>query len=157
MGDADDLLVGFSFEPGLDWWEADVFVPLWGDRLPVRIAAPASGPSPRQRDTLRSVLRHPANLRPAVGEALRAYYTDEWECVTPSLGPAPPLGSADDVWPAMSAFALFIPDFRSPSGPVVFEVHMDSRWDEDHGLCVLFRDWAVAGVEGQTDCRGHEF
>jgi hypothetical protein len=156
MGEGDQLLAGFLFEQGLDWWEAELFVPLWGDRLPVRIAAPAAGPSRRQMDTLRSVLHHPTNLRAAVGEALRAYYMDELGCITPSLGHAPPLRSADDVWPAMSAFAVYIPDFRSPTGPAAFEMHMDPRWDEDHGLCVLFRDWVVLRVDGQTDCRGHE-
>lgn len=156
MSEADNLLAGFRFTPGLDWWEAELFVPLWGDTLPVRLAAPAAGPSPRQVDTLRAVLDQPTSLRAAVGEALRAYYMDEWGCVTPSLGEAPPLHSADEVWPAMSGFAIFIPDFRSPAGPVAFEVHMDSRWDEDHGLCVLIRDWAVLRVDGQTDCRGHE-
>jgi len=31
---------------------------------------------------------------------------------------------------------------------------MDSKWDGDHGLCVLIRDWAVAHVAGQMDCTG---
>ena len=154
MSSADDPLAPFVFNPALGWWEAELPVPLWGGRLPVLLDAPAAGPSARQVATLRAVLAYPQSLRGPVGEALLAHYRDEWGCVTPSLGPAPPLRSADEVWEAMSAFTLYIPAFRSEVGGVAFEVHMDSRWDEDHGLCVLIRDWAVVRVAGQTDCHG---
>jgi hypothetical protein len=151
---ADDPLADFTFEPIIDWWEAELHVPLWGDRLTVRIAAPAGGPSPRQVATLRAVLGHRGDLRGAVAEALLAYYRDEWGCCTPSLGDAPELPSAEEVWPNVSSIELFIPAFRSEAGGVAFEFHMDTRWDEDHGLCVLFRDWSAVRVAGQTDCRG---
>jgi hypothetical protein len=54
----------------------------------------------------------------------------------------------------MSSVSLYIPAFRSEVGPVAFEVHLESQWDQDHGLCVLIRDWAVVRVAGQTDCQG---
>jgi len=154
MSSADDPLAPFVFDAALGWWEADLPVPLWGGQLSVLLDAPAAGPSARQVATLRAVLAYPESLRGPIGEALLAHYRDEWGCVTPSLGPAPTLQSADEVWAAMSGFALYIPAFRSEVGPVAFEVHMDSQWDEDHGLCVLIRDWAVARVAGQMDCHG---
>ena len=153
MSDAASLSA-FTFEPGLSWWEAELPVPSWGGPLPVAIAAPAEGPSPRQVETLRAVLAHTGDLRPPLAEALLAFYRDEWGCCTPSLGDAPELHSADEVWPNVSSVSLFIPAFRSQTGPVAFEFHMDSRWDEDHGLCVLFRDWAVLRVGGGGDCHG---
>jgi hypothetical protein len=154
MSGTDDPLASFVFEPGLGWWQAHVAVPLWGGTLPISIDAPASGPSPRQAATLRAVLAYPRSLREAVGQALLSHYNDEWGCCTPSLGDAPPLASVNEVWPAMSAVGLHIPAFRSEAGEAAFEFHMDSEWDEDHGLCVLIRDWAVIRVAGQTDCRG---
>lgn len=154
MSRADDLLAGFAFDPRGDWWEAELTVPLWCSRLPVRIDAPITGPSARQRETLRAVLAYREPLRGPVGEALWAHYRDEWGGVTPSIGAAPELRSADEVWAAMSAVSLFIPAFRSAVGGLVFELHMDSQWDEDHGLCVLIRDWEVLRVAGQMDCRG---
>ena len=154
MSSTEDLLTPFVFDAALGWWEAELPVPLWGSRLPVLLDGSAAGPSPRQVAALRAVLAYPESLRGPIGEALLAHYRDDWGCVTPSLGPAPTLQSADEVWAAMSGFALYIPAFRSEVGPVAFEVHMDSQWDEDHGLCVLIRDWAVARVAGQTDCHG---
>ena len=156
MSSAHDPLTRFIFTPGLDWWEAELPVPLWGGQLPIQIAAPATGPSPRQVETLRAILGYPGDLRGTVAEALLALYRDEWGGVTPSLGQAPELRSADEVWAAMSQFALYIPAFKSAAGGVVFEVHMETKWDVDHGLCVLIRDWAVVRVAGQTDCRGDE-
>jgi len=150
---SDDLLAPFYFDPALGWWEAEVPVPLWGDRLPGRFDAPAAGPSPRQVAALQAVLAYPQSLRGAIAEAL-AHYRDDRGRVPPSLGPAPALRSADEVWAAVSGFGLHVPAFRSEVGGVAFEVHMDSRWDEDHGLCVLFRDWVVVRVAGQTDCPG---
>jgi hypothetical protein len=154
MSSADDPLAPFGFDEALGWWEAELPVPLWGGRLPVLIDAPTAGPSARQVETLRAVFAYPQSLRRPIAEALLAHYRDDWGCVTPSLGRAPAPRSADEVWAAMSGFALYIPAFRSAVGPVAFEVHMDSRWDEDHGLCVLIRDWVVAHVAGQTYCRG---
>jgi hypothetical protein len=156
MSSADDLLAPFVFEAALGLWEAELFVPLWGGRLPVWLDAPAAGPSARQVATLRAVLAYPESLRGPIAEALLAHYRDDWGCVTPSLGRAPALQSADEVWPAMSDFTLYIPAFRSEAGGAAFEVHMSSRWDEDHGLCVLLRDWAVVRVAGQMDCRGRD-
>src|SRR5262249_3694248 len=112
-------------DPALGWWEAELPVPLWGGQLPVLLDAPAAGPSARQVATLRAVLAYPESLRGPIAEALLAHYRDDWGCVTPSLGPAPLLRSADEVWPALSAFALYIPAFRSEVGGVAFEVHMD--------------------------------
>jgi hypothetical protein len=154
MSSTDDLLASFVFDTALGWWEAELLVPLWGSRLPVLLDGSAAGPAPRQIATLQAVLAYPESLRGPIGEALLAHYRDTWECVTPSLGRAPPLASAEEVWAAMSSFALYIPAFRSEVGGVVFEVHMDSQWDEDHGLCVLLRDWTVLRVAGQTDCHG---
>ncbi len=154
MSNTDDLLAPFVFDSALDWWEAELAVPLWGERLTVVLEAPAVGPSPRQVETLRAVLGYPESLRGPVAEALLAHYRDEWGGITPSLGRAPALQSADEVWAAMSGFALYIPAFRSMAETVAFEVHMDSRWDEDHGLCVLIQDWVVTRVAGQTDCHG---
>jgi hypothetical protein len=157
MSSADDPLAAFYYDSALGWWEAELPVPLWGGRLPVRLDDPTGGgASARQVQTLRAVLGYTGDLRPLVGQALLAHYRDAWGGVTPSLGRGPELHSADEVWPAMSEFALYIPAFRSAAGGVVFEVHMDSRWDEDHGLCVLLRDWAVVRVAGQTDCRGED-
>ena len=153
---ADNPLAAFTFEPGLGWWEAELPVPLWGDTLPVAIDAPVDGPSPRQVATLRAVLGYPGDLREAVAEALLAYYRDEWGCCTPSLGDAPELHSADEVWPNVSAVSLFIPAFRSQTGGAAFEFHMSTRWDEDSGLCVLVRDWAVLRVGGGGDCHGED-
>jgi hypothetical protein len=110
MSGADDTLTRFVFTPGLDWWETKLSVPLWGgQRLPVQIAAPASGPSARQVETLRAILGYSTDLRGTVGEALLALYRDEWGSVTPSLGQAPELRSADLVWAAMSQFAIYTP------------------------------------------------
>ena len=119
MSSAHDPLTRFIFTPGLDWWEAELPVPLWGGQLPVQIAASATGPSARQVETLRAILGYPRDLRGTVGEALLALYRDEWGGVTPSLGQAPELRSADEVWAAMSQFALYIPAFKSAAGGVV--------------------------------------
>jgi hypothetical protein len=154
MSKANHPLTRFVFTPRLDWWEAELLVPMWGGQLPVQIAAPATGPSDRQVETLRAILRHPGDLRGIVAEALLGLYRDEWGDVTRSLVQAPELRSADEVWTAMSRFALYIPAFESAAGGVVFEVHMESHWDVDHGLCVLIQDWSVVRVAGQTDCRG---
>jgi hypothetical protein len=154
MSSTEDLLDPFFYDEALDWWEAELLVPWWGSRLPVILDGSAAGPSPRQVATLQAVLAYPESLRGPIAEALLAHYRDTWGCVTPSLGRAPALSSADEVWTALSSFSLFIPEFRSELGGVVFEVHMESTWDEDHGLCVLFRDWAVVRVAGQTDCHG---
>jgi hypothetical protein len=154
MSSADDPLAQFVFDSGLDWWEAELPVPLWGGPLAVHLGASAAGPSARQVATLRAVLAYPNSLRGPIGEALLAHYRDHWGCITPSLGPAPALQSTDEVWPAMSDFALFIPAFRSEVGGVAFEVHMETQWDVDHGLCVLIRDWSVVHVAGQMDCHG---
>jgi len=154
MTTADSPLAAFAFDEMLGWWAAEFLVPLWGERLPVVIDAPAAGPSHRQVETLRAILAYPDDLRGPVGEALLAHYRDEWQGVTPSLGPGPELRSADEALAAMSAVTLYIPAYRSETGRVAFEFHMDSRWDEDHGLCVLVRDWAAVRVAGQTDCHG---
>jgi hypothetical protein len=157
MSSIDNPLAAFVYDSALGWWEAELPVPLWGGQLPVRLDDPTgAGPSARQVETRQALLTYPDDLRPVVGEALLAHYRDEWGGVTPSLGRGPELRSADEVWPAMSSVALYIPAFRSATGGVVFEVHLDSRWDEDHGLCVLLRDWAVVRVAGQTDCRGED-
>lgn len=150
MTSADSPLAAFAFDEMLGWWEAELLVLLWGERLPARIDAPAAGPSPRQVETLRAVLAYPVDLRGRVGEALLAHYRDEWHGVTLSVGPGPELRSADEAWAAMSAVTLSIPAYRSDTDGVVFEFHMDSRWDEDHGLCVLVRDWIVFRVAGQA-------
>ena len=111
-------------------------------------------PSRRQVETLRAVLAYSGDLRGPVGEALLAHYRDEWGGVTPSLGEGPELQSADEAWAAASAVSLFIPAFRSEAGGPVFEFHLDTAWDEDHGLCVLVQEWAVVRVAGSTDCKG---
>jgi hypothetical protein len=154
MTSTNNPLPAFAFDPMLGWWEAELHVPSWGGRLPVVIDAPATGPSPRQAETLRAILAHPGDLRGPVGAALLAHYRDDWGGVTPSLGPGPALRSADEAWAAMSAVTVYVPAFRSEAGEVAFEFHMDSRWDEDHGLCVLVRNWAVIRVAGQADCHG---
>src|ERR1700731_3153708 len=105
MSSADDPLAPFVFDPALGWWEAELLVPLWAGWLPVLLDAPAAGPSARQVATLRAVLAYPESLRGPIGEALLAHYRDDWGCVAPSLGPVPTLGSADEVWAAMSDFA----------------------------------------------------
>ena len=157
MSSVDNPLAAFVYDSLLGWWEAELPVPLWGGQLPVRLDdSTGAGPSVRQVETLRALLGYTGDLRPLVGEALLVHYRDEWGGVTPSLGRGPELRSADEVWSAMSAIALYIPVFRSATGGVAFEVHLDSQWDEDHGLCVLLRDWAVVRVAGQTDCHGED-
>jgi hypothetical protein len=116
MNNADDQLGLFAFDSALGWWEAELPVPLWGGQLPIMIDATAAGPSARQVATLRAVLARAESLRGPIGEALLAHYRDDWGCVTPSLGPAPALHSADEVWPAMSGFGIYIPAFRSEGG-----------------------------------------
>jgi len=156
MSSTTDPLAPFIFDPIMGWWQAELPVPFWGGSLPVSIDAPAAGPSPRQLATLRAVLAYTGSLREPVEEALLAHYNDERGCCTPLLGDAPPLGSADEVWPAMSGFGLHVPAFRSGAGPVAFELHMESTWDEEHGLGLLIRDWEVVSVAGQTDCQGED-
>src|ERR1700733_9589339 len=116
MSSAADPLTLFVFDSALGWWEAELLVPLWGDRLPVMIEAPATGPATRQVATLRAVLARSESLRGPIGVALLVHYRDDWGCVAPSLGPAPALHSADEVWPAMSGFGIYIPAFRSEGG-----------------------------------------
>jgi hypothetical protein len=156
MTNSNNPLAAFRFNPVLGWWAAEWPVLCWGETLPVQIDAPASGPAPRQVETLNAILKHKEDLRGPVGAALLSHYLQEWGNVTPSLGTGPELQSPEEVWTAMSAVALFIPAFRSATGGVVFEFHLDTIWDEDHGLCVLVRDWQIVRVTGQMDCRGAE-
>jgi hypothetical protein len=82
MSTPEELLRGFTFEPGLDQWETERQVPCWGGTLPVRIAAPAGGPSPQQVEVLRAVLARPGDLRGEVEQAVFGYYKQNVEETT---------------------------------------------------------------------------
>jgi hypothetical protein len=153
---------GFLFEPGLGLWEGERFVPSWGGNLPVGMAAPAAGPSRRQRDVLEALLAYQGDLRGRVEEAVYAHYERHVEGTTGyfergvdvTARRAPALRQANEVWALLSAPAVYIPAFRAGGTEVVFELHMDCAWDADHGLCVLIRGWRVVKVAGQSDCKG---
>jgi hypothetical protein len=82
MSTPEALLRGFTFEPGLDQWEAERQAPGWGGTLPVRIAAPAAGPSPRQVEVLRALLARPGDFRGEVEQAVFGYYKRHVEGTT---------------------------------------------------------------------------
>src|SRR2546421_12900923 len=82
MVNFDDVLRCFSYEPGLDLWEAELFVPFWGEAVPVRIAAPAAGPSRHQADILGEILNYQDDLRSRVEGGLFAYYKQKVEGTT---------------------------------------------------------------------------
>src|ERR1700722_21021540 len=82
MVNFDDILPGFSFEPGLDLWEAELFVPFWGGSVPVRIGAPATGPSRRQAGILGEILNYQDDLRSRLEENLFGYYKQKVEGTT---------------------------------------------------------------------------
>jgi hypothetical protein len=160
----EDLLRGFAFEPGLDQWEAERHVPGWGGVLPVRIAAPSSGPSALQREVLRAVLASPHDFREEFARAVFDHYkaavegtfgyTEKGIDVTALR--APRLGEPAQIWQLLHGFALFLPALREGGTDIVFEIHLDCSWDADHGLCVLFRNGRAVTVAGQMDCRGDE-
>src|SRR5262245_8637586 len=162
MSTADELLSGFVFDPRLAWWEAERHVPCWGDTLPVQIAAPAGGPSPRQVAVVRAALTFPGDLRAAAEPALFEYYKREVEGTTGyveggvdvTAQRAPQLQNPSEVWGLLHDFRIYIPSLREGRSEIILELHAECSWDEDHGLCVLFRDWQAALVAGQMDCRG---
>ena len=63
MSGADNPLASFAFTAGLDWWQAELPVPLWGGPIEVVLDAPSAGPSPRQVATLRAVLGQQVRLK----------------------------------------------------------------------------------------------
>jgi hypothetical protein len=165
MSTDEELLRDFLFEPGLDWWEAERHVPCWGGSLPVRIAAPAAGPSARQIAVLRALLSHPGNVRGEVKRAVFDHYKAEvegtWGYTEKGVDVtdlrAPRLQAPAEIWKLLRTFSVFIPALREGRTEIVFEIHLECSWDADHGLCVLFRDWRAAEVAGQTDCQGGEY
>jgi hypothetical protein len=162
MIDIEGVLRSFAFEPGLDMWEAEVFVPFWGGPIPVRIAAPAGGPSRRQAQILEAILSYQGDLRSQIEESLFAYYKQKVEGtagyfergVDVTAQRAPKLHGSGEVWGLLSAIAVYIPACSAAANEAVFELHMDCSWDADHGLCVRIRDWRVAKIAGQMDCKG---
>jgi hypothetical protein len=162
MATSENSLHGFVFEPGLEMWEGERLVPFWGNAIPIRIAAPATGPSRRQREILAAILNYQGDLHSRIEEAVFAHYKQHVEGTTGyfergvdvTAQRAPTLQRADEVWGLLSDRAIYIPAFRAEGSELVFELHMDCSWDKDHGLCVLIRAWQVAKVAGQMDCKG---
>ncbi len=162
MSDIESALRSFAFEPGLDMWEAEAFVPFWGGPVPVRSAAPAGGPPRGQSQIPGAILTYQGDLRSRIEESLFAYYKQKVEgtagCfergVDGTAQRAPKLHGPGEVWGLPSAIAVYIPACSAAENEAVFELHMDCSRDADHGLCVLTRDWRVAKIAGQMDCKG---
>src|SRR4051812_31322154 len=122
MNPDEALLQGFTFEPGLDHWEGERHVPCWGGLLPITIAAPAAGPSARQREVLRALLAHPGDLRGEVERAVFDHYRREVEGTTGyvergadvTAEQAPRLRHPHGVWRLLHTFSVFVP--ASPPG-----------------------------------------
>ena len=72
----------FAFEPGLEQWDAEREVPGWSGILPIRIEAPASGPSRRQMDVLQAILAYPGDLRSEAERLIFDHYKRDVEGTT---------------------------------------------------------------------------
>jgi hypothetical protein len=133
--DIEGILRGFAFEPGLDMWEAGLFVPFWGGPIPTRIAAPAGGPSSRQSHILEGILSYPGDLHNQIEVSLFAYYKQKVEGtagyfergVDVTLQRAPKLHESGEVWGLLSAVAVYIPALFTSEDEAVFELHMDVK------------------------------
>src|SRR4051794_13858983 len=98
-------------------WEAELFVPFWGGTMPVRIAAPAGGPSRQQSQILGAILSYQGDLRSQIEMGLFAHYKQKVEGtkgyfergVDVTAQRAPKLHASAEVWGLLSAMGVYVP------------------------------------------------
>jgi hypothetical protein len=148
VAEASELLRDFHFVDPT--WEGTAFVPFWRSELDVSINPGDEGITPRQLAALRAVLTYPRDLRPAFERALFAYYRaevdgtycsyDEHARPIPGSGP-PKLSEPSQVWGLIDEPVVCIPLYFRTLSAIEFELSFNCKWDQEHGLGVLYRDW----------------
>jgi len=144
--------------PGLHWegpgWAGWAVLPCWGGKeLPFNIDPEdeAADIAPRQLAILRAVLNHSLDIRPALQDALFAYYKAEIEGSyvaydpvarrdIPGSGP-PVLTNSSQVWSLIDDPEVCIDWLFHTPAAVEFKLIFNCAWDEEHGLGVQFSDW----------------
>jgi hypothetical protein len=137
-------------------WEADgIFFEVFGRRARLSVYGEASGLEDWQREAFDAFWSRQRELKPAVEQAILAYYLSIADDYRDQFGAefqhlVPAISSPEELHKVVTPEAVHIGDL-DPKGREV-DLLFDCSWDDSHGLAVRIIQGQVAEVGPQDIC-----